>query len=95
MRKYIDIRVEFDDVAELKELLALLRKIQWCGEVGATREIPVVVDGDGSARLNFHIYENNFPYGSITNLRDVVILKPESIKSVENGENFSPHYIGE
>jgi hypothetical protein len=94
-RKHIDLRIEYYDTADLKDLLSLLRKIQWCGEVGAGRKIPLTVDGDGSGRYDFHIHQKDITNSQIKNIRDIVILNPEYMKEVEDGEDFKPHYIGE
>jgi hypothetical protein len=52
MKKYIDIRVSAFE-PELKEFLRLCAKIQYLGVVGASRNINVSVDGDGSGRVKF------------------------------------------
>ena len=52
--KYIDIRV-IGNLTEVCEFLKVCGAIQWCGNVGAGRNIPVSVDGDGSGRLSFKI----------------------------------------
>lgn len=48
----INIEVNGSD-PEIKEFLELLAKFETLGTVGVNRTIPVVYDGDGSARLQF------------------------------------------
>jgi hypothetical protein len=56
-RKYIDVRITALSDADIKDILILLRKIQWCGEAGASRNIPINVDGDGSGYYDFNLIE--------------------------------------
>lgn len=46
--------------SELIEFLKVCGAIQWCGNVGASRDLPVSVDGDGSGQLRFRLIE---PFG--------------------------------
>lgn len=54
-RKYIMLKVTSPYDGELREFIDLCRVIQFLGAIGASRLIPVAVDGDGSARLRFEI----------------------------------------
>lgn len=44
--------------AEVVEFLHVLSRIQWCGNVGTCRTIPVTVDGDGSGQLRFTVVDD-------------------------------------
>lgn len=92
MNKYLDIRVTAISDEDLKDFLIMLRKIQWCGESGASREIPICVDGDGSGSYNFHLIENG---KKIKNLSDIVNLDKDKLKKVEDGNNFDITFLGE
>jgi hypothetical protein len=91
MRKYIDIRVIALDDEVLGEFLIALRKMQWCGDAGAGRKLPIVIDGDGAGQLNFEIIED----GKNTNIRELVTLNEKALKKVSDGDDFETHYIGE
>lgn len=52
--KYIELKV-VASVPDLADLLVLLGVIQHLGEIGASRVIPLHVDGDGSARFTFYM----------------------------------------
>jgi hypothetical protein len=90
MRKYVDIRVVAQDDSVLREFLFALRKMEWCGDVGATRELPIVIDGDGAGRLNFKVIND----GEDKNIRDLMLLDEKALKKVRDGNDFETHYIG-
>lgn len=88
--QYLDIRV-VGEKEEINELLIILRKIQWCGSVGAGRTIPIYVDGDGSGRLSFGLKIND----KIKPIEKHVILDEEKMTKVSDGDDFETHWIGE
>lgn len=88
--EYIDIRITGEH-EELRELLVILRKLQWCGDIGAGRTLPIYIDGDGSGRLSFEIKRDD----KLVNLRDFVNLDSEKMKKVSDGDDFETHWIGE
>lgn len=90
MSKYLDIRISGED-EEINELLIILRKIEWCGNIGAGRTLPIYIDGDGSGRLSFHIKRND----EFKSICDIVKLDKDSLEKVSNGDDFEEHYIGE
>jgi hypothetical protein len=94
MSKYIDIRVTTLSDEDLKDFIIALRKIQWCGESGANRELPLQIDGDGSGSFNFELFESGQRVKR-TNLRDIVNLDEKELKKVSDGNDFETHYIGE
>ena len=91
-RKYVDLRVTALCDADLNDFLIALRKMQWCGDVGAGRKLPIVIDGDGSGRLDFQYIQEN---GKLKNIRENVTLDEEKMKKVSDGHDFETHYIGE
>jgi hypothetical protein len=91
-RKYIDVRITALSDADIKDILILLRKIQWCGEAGASRNIPINVDGDGSGYYDFNLIEDG---EKIKNLNEIVKLDEEKLKKVSDGDDFETTYLGE
>ena len=55
--KYVDLRVITRCDSELAQFLKLCQKIQYLGQIGSSREIKVIVDGDGSGRVNFELLD--------------------------------------
>jgi hypothetical protein len=90
MSKFLDIRISGED-EEIRELLIILRKIEWCGDVGAGRSMPIYIDGDGSARLSFE-YKNG---DELKPISELVKLDKKALDKVSDGEDFQEHYIGE
>ena len=45
-RKFIDLRITAISDEDLKDFMIALRKIQYCGDVGANRLLPIQIDGD-------------------------------------------------
>lgn len=88
--QYLDIRVT-GEKEEINELLIILRKIQWCGSVGAGRTLPIYVDGDGSGRLSFELKLKE----ELTPLEKYVVLDKEKMSKVSDGDDFETHWIGE
>ena len=91
----VDIRVTAISETDLKEFMSALRKIQFCGELGMNRLIPIMVDGDGSGRINVevHTIENTDP--RLRNLNEIVILGGDKLQKVIDGDDFETHFIGE
>ena len=95
MRKYIDLRITAISDEDLKDFLIALRKIQYCGDIGANRLLPIRVDGDGSGQIDVEIYESELKSPKLKNLRDLVNLDEEKLQSVNDGNDFETQYIGE
>lgn len=82
------------DEDDVLSFIALCGKIQMLGELGASRIIPVDIDGDGSARFRFKIEAEVKDIGPI----DLITQWRK-----HNGDNFKnqietkidKHYIGE
>jgi hypothetical protein len=97
MRAKLDLVVTGGD-EEIRELLILLRKIQWCGRTGCSRKIPVFVDGDGSARLSFYVNNQEFNpdwIDTCKDIKEIVSLDMEKMKKVGEGDDFELQCIGE
>jgi hypothetical protein len=60
MRKFIDLRVEANET-DLMDFVKMCGIVQYLGAVGASREIRLKIDGDGSARFNFYIEGQKIP----------------------------------
>ena len=88
MKKYkLDIRV-LGELTEIKEFLELLSVIKYLGVVGSSREVKLVVDGDGSGRLSFGVKYEDTDWTEIG-------MPNEKLKSdIRNGEDIKL-YIGE
>ena len=97
MRAKLDLVVTGGN-EEIRELLILLRKIQWCGRTGSSRTIPIHVDGDGSARLSFYVNNQEFNpdwIDTCKDIKEVVSLDMEKMKKVSDGDDFELQFIGE
>lgn len=93
MKKHIDIRVTALGEEELKEFIIALRKIQWCGNVGASRTLPIHIDGDGSGGMKFEII--NKAGDEMIDISTIVNLDEKAMDKVAYGDDFETHYIGE
>jgi len=60
MSQYIDLRVT-GNRQELESLVDLLAMIQLAGRIGTCQTFNVIVDGDGSGKLNFDILKDVNP----------------------------------
>jgi len=82
---YVNVKISGGQT-EINELLILLAKIQYLGEIGACCTIPVTVDGDGSGQLKFETDGNL-----------IEKFKLESFKNQirEGAEILENHWIGE
>lgn len=95
MSKYIDLRITALSDIDLKDFLIALRKIQYCGDVGANRLLPIQVDGDGSGFINVEMHKNDINDVELTNIRDFINLDESALKKVDDGDDFETHFIGE
>ena len=82
-RYYVDLRVTGNKI-DLGDFLLLCRKIEYLCNVGASRELKVVVDGDGSADLQFDFKGVK-----------VNIDKKDFEKQIGSGKDLKIIYIGE
>ena len=95
MRKHIDLRITAISDEDLKDFLIALRKIQYCGDIGANRLLPIRIDGDGSGQIDVEIHESELNSLKLKNLRDLVNLDEEKLQIVNDGGDFDTQYIGE
>lgn len=93
-KRYIDIRVSALSEEDIKDFLVALRKIQYCGEVGMNRLLPLQIDGDGSGNYQFEVFTEPVDKKS-EKLSDIINLDAEKLKKVEDGEDFDAHFLGE
>ena len=94
-RKFIDLRITAISDEDLKDFLIALRKIQYCGDVGANRLLPIQIDGDGSGGINIEMHEKEIGGVKLKNLREIVNLDENKTKNVDDSHDFETHYIGE
>lgn len=62
-RSYIEVKVTAPDDTDLAAFIQLCKTIEHLGSVGASRDIRVPVDGDGSARLRFDFGDTDVRQG--------------------------------
>lgn len=93
--KYVDLRITAISETDLMDFLIALRKIQYCGDVGINRRLPLQIDGDGSGHINVEIHIKPITKPVLENLRDKFTLNQSNIEKVNGGEDFDTHYIGE
>jgi len=94
-KKFVDLRITALSDEDLNDVLILLRKIVYCGEIGGNRTIPVVVDGDGSGQISVEVHKDFVQHEDLKNIKDIVNLDLSKLKSVDDGQDFETHYIGE
>ena len=94
-KKYIDLRITAISDEDLEDFLIALRKIQYCGDIGGNRNLPIQIDGDGSGQINVEMHKKEIDNAKLTNLRKIVNLDSDQIKKVDDGNDFKTHYIGE
>lgn len=92
---HIDLRITAISEEDLKDFLIALRKIQYCGDVGANRLLPIQIDGDGSGQIDIAWHIDDITNCNIKNIRDVINLDSSKLKKVDDGDDFQTHYIGE
>lgn len=83
----------YGDSTELLEFVELCAKIELLCNWGASREIPVMVDGDGSANLSFKVIAK--VDGEDTDLIELFKEKRASDFEKETDSKIKTHYIGE
>jgi phage-related protein len=94
-KKYVDIRITATSDEDLREFLIALRKIQFCGDIGANRLIPIQIDGDGSGQIDIEVHTKELKNTQLKNIRKIVALDQDKLKKVKDGEDFETHYVGE
>lgn len=80
---------------DVLSFVALCAKIQVLGQYGASRTIPVDIDGDGSARLYFNIKTKIKDKDEEVDLIDVWMEKRLKSFKEEVDNEIETHYIGE
>ena len=94
-KKHIDIRITAISDTDLKDFMIALRKIQYCGDVGVNRLLPIQVDGDGSGQINVEMHTKEIKNIKLKNLREIVNLDENELNKVSDGNDFKTHHIGE
>jgi len=94
-RKFIDVRITGISDTDLKDFMIALRKIQYCGDIGANRLLPIQIDGDGSGGFNIEMHTEEITNTKLKNLREIVNLDKSKLQKVNDGYNFEVHYLGE
>lgn len=79
---------------DVLSFVGLCAKIELLGICGASRTIPVDVDGDGSARLKFDIKANVADKGEV-DLIDAWWLKNKENFKKQLDSKIETHFIGE
>ncbi|MGH3783155.1 MAG: hypothetical protein ACRDZY_08365 [Acidimicrobiales bacterium] len=70
----VEVRVTARNDADLARFIQLCKTIQLLGQVGASRDIRVSVDGDGSADLRFDFGDTNVDAVQVPDIdTDIVI----------------------
>lgn len=80
MRKYIDLRVEANET-DLADFVKIMGVIQYLCAIGASREVRIKVDGDGSADFTFHVNGEKIPH--------------TEVETGYRGKEFFNFYLGE
>ena len=91
-----NVKVTIELVGNQEDVLsfiALCAKIELLGIWGASRTIPVDVDGDGSARLRFNIEAEVENRGKVDLIQSWWEKNKENFKKQLNSE-IETHYIG-
>lgn len=94
-RKFIDLRITAISETDLKDFLIALRKLQYCGDIGANRLLPIQIDGDGSGTIDIEMHIEEITNTKLKNIRKIINLDKIKLESVDNGDDFEIHYIGE
>jgi len=94
-RKFIDLRITAISDEDLKDFMIALRKIQYCGDVGANRLLPIQIDGDGSGGIDIEIHTKEIADTKLKNIREIINLDEGKLQKVNDGYDFETHYIGE
>lgn len=94
-RKFIDIRVTALSDEDLVDFYKLLSKIQYCGDIGANRKIPIQVDGDGSGQYSFELHTKEIGETDLKNIDEIIEVSAEEKKTIEEGNEFPTQYLGE
>ncbi len=97
-KNFIDLRITANSDQDLTDFLVALRKIQYCGDIGANRLLPIQIDGDGSGGIDIEIHTEeiiNLDRSKLKNIREIINLDESKLKKVNDGNNFETHYIGE
>jgi hypothetical protein len=82
-KQYIEIKVTGNS-EDLSAFIELCKKIEYLCNVGASREIPVYVDGDGSASLQFDFKDTKVEFD-----------KKQFEKELDSGDKVNGIIIGE
>lgn len=94
-RKFIDLRISAISDEDLKDFMVALRKIQYCGDIGANRLLPIQIDGDGSGCIDIEMHTKEIINSKIKNIREFINLDESKLHKVNDGYDFERHYIGE
>lgn len=94
-RKFIDLRITAISEEDLKDFMIALRKIQYCGDIGANRLLPIQIDGDGSGGIDIEMHTKEIADTKLKNIREIINLDESKLQKVNDGYDFETHYIGE
>ncbi|MCK9544737.1 MAG: hypothetical protein M0R03_22185 [Novosphingobium sp.] len=94
-RKFIDVRITGISETDLKDFMIALRKIQYCGDIGANRLLPIQIDGDGSGGFDIEMHTEEITNIKLKNLKEIVNLDKSKLQKVNDGDDFEVHYLGE
>lgn len=73
-RVYVQMRASAGDDADLSRFIQLCKTIEHLSSVGASRDIRVLVDGDGSASLKFDFGDTNVDDVEVPNIDDEIVI---------------------
>ena len=80
-KKYLDVRV-IGYEPEINEFITLIAVIQELGRQGASRDIQLSVDGDGSGRLKFQLMYKD----EIKDIEFIENFNPDDMPRISIGE---------
>jgi hypothetical protein len=73
-RVYIDVRASAGDDNDLSRFIQLCKTIEYLSSVGASRDIRVPVDGDGSASLKFDFGDTDVNDVEVPDIDDEIVI---------------------
>lgn len=73
-RVYVDVRASAGDDHDLSSFIQLCKTIQHLSSVGASRDIRVPVDGDGSASLRFDFGDTDVGDVEVPDIDDEIVI---------------------
>lgn len=71
---YVDVRVTARNASDLAAFIQLCKTIENLGKIGASRDIRVLVDGDGSADLRFDFGDTDTDAVELPDIDDEIVI---------------------